>query len=304
MQKLIILLVIASFFGCSSIKALNDKDDKFPKKVASLPSPIILTSNTPQAISPGEIKFIKLPLPSANTHVEKIQCKNRQIPFVITTDKLLKFFLAESYFSELTPFDCKLFYAAGGQQYIDTIFQFSIIKRDYKNEFINVAQDKVTLSDEDLRQVIAERERLKAVYTNSSSTPLFAGKFHLPLTSKITSTYGNKRTFNNNKSTQHLGIDFRAPVGTPIPATNAGKVVFAGDLFFSGKSVIIDHGLNLFTLYGHLSKILVTEGNIIGANTLIGHAGRTGRVSGPHLHWGVRVHDEWVDGQSLVNLEI
>ena len=129
---------------------------------------------------------------------------------------------------------------------------------------------------------------------------MFNEPFEVPLDSYITSHYGNRRLFNNKKRSQHLGNDFRAAVGVPIPVANKGKVVFTGNLFYSGNVVIVDHGLNIFTAYGHLSKINVQEGMIVNKGTIVGLAGKTGRVSGPHLHWGVKINGSWIDGFSLV----
>ena len=91
-----------------------------------------------------------------------------------------------------------------------------------------------------------------------------------------------------------------APVGTPIEASNRGKVVLARDMFFAGKTVSIDHGLGIFTIYAHLSDINVTEGQIISKGDVIGLSGKTGRVTGPHLHWGTIVNGMAVEGDALV----
>ena len=105
--------------------------------------------------------------------------------------------------------------------------------------------------------------------------------------------------FNNKKRSQHLGNDFRAAIGVPIPVSNRGRVVYVGNLFFSGNVVVVDHGLDIFTLYGHLSKIKTTKGSIVYIGDIIGLAGMSGRVSGPHLHWGVKINGNSVDGFSL-----
>ena len=121
----------------------------------------------------------------------------------------------------------------------------------------------------------------------------------IPLNSVITSIYGIKRTYNKQHKGQHLGTDFRAPIGEKIPASNRGKIVFSGDLFYTGWTVIIDHGLDIFTVYGHLSKTLVEAGQIVQKGDLIGLAGNTGRSSGPHLHWGVKIQGQYIDGIDL-----
>ena len=114
--------------------------------------------------------------------------------------------------------------------------------------------------------------------------------------------FGHRRVFNGQPRAPHSGADLRARTGTPILAANSGRVVLAKDLFYSGNAVFIDHGLGLFTTYLHLSKIDVAVGDIVEQGQQIGLAGATGRVTGPHLHWGVRLLDARVDPFSLVRL--
>jgi murein DD-endopeptidase MepM/ murein hydrolase activator NlpD len=163
-----------------------------------------------------------------------------------------------------------------------------------------VPKEKIEYSKNDLERITKETELLGTIYEQSVGALLFDGTFEIPLDAQITSQYGAKRLFNDKKNSQHLGIDFKANVGTPIKVSNSGKVVLAQDLFFTGNTVIIDHGLGVFTMYGHLSKIYVKQNESIFKNTKIGLSGDTGRVTGPHLHWGVKVQGNWVDGNSLI----
>jgi len=97
-----------------------------------------------------------------------------------------------------------------------------------------------------------------------------------------------------------LGTDYRAKVGTEIRAANDGHIVVSRDLFYTGGTVTIDHGLNIFTVYGHLSKMLVKEGDYVKKGDIIALSGKSGRVTGPHLHWGVKVDGDFIDGDSLI----
>ena len=141
---------------------------------------------------------------------------------------------------------------------------------------------------------------LNKIYASSIPDFLYSTSFIHPLDSLVTSQYGNKRVYNKHKKSQHLGIDYRAAIGDKVPAANAGKIVFSGDLFFTGWTVIIDHGLDIFTVYGHLSKTLVKDGEMVKRGQLIGLSGNTGRTSGPHLHWGTKVQGQYIDGFVLV----
>ncbi|RAX52964.1 hypothetical protein CCY98_03165 [Helicobacter sp. 11-8110] len=113
--------------------------------------------------------------------------------------------------------------------------------------------------------------------------------------SKITSEFGNARVFNQEVKSYHSGTDFRAAIGTPIYASNSGKVVIAKDRFLAGKSVVIDHGEGIFSMYYHCSEIKVKEGTRVKQGELIALSGNTGRVSGPHLHFGILVRGAQVD---------
>lgn len=145
-----------------------------------------------------------------------------------------------------------------------------------------------------------EQKFLNKIYASSSSRRYFEDSFQKPLNSFITSYYGAQRVFNNKKQTQHLGVDFRAPIGEAIYSANSGRVVVARSLYYTGKTVTLDHGLGIFTIYGHLSKLYVSEGDYVPKYEVIGEAGMTGRTTGPHLHWGIKVNGHFVDGLSLV----
>ena len=112
--------------------------------------------------------------------------------------------------------------------------------------------------------------------------------------------FGHRRVFNGQPRAPHSGADLSAATGTPVRAANRGRVVLAKNLFFSGNAVFIDHGLGVYSVYLHLSEIGVEPGAMVGRGDVVGLAGATGRVTGPHLHWGVRVLDARVDPFSLL----
>ncbi len=288
MLKILSILIFS--ISCSGIQPISSQNkSEIKKKTIVIPEPLI-KSEQKVVLQPGKVKFVKFDINLADG-MHSLICNNKSIPFFVEK-KQAHVFMAESYFSKLKPYKC---------QFQNTnVLDVTVKRFPYKSEKLNVDKKRVSLSKKDLARAIKEKQIVKKVYLNSASYFLFNQKFRKPLTSYITSYYGNKRLFNNKKRSQHLGNDLRAAVGVPIPVSNKGKVVFVGDLFFSGNVVIVDHGLNIYTMYGHLSKIKVTEGMIINQRDIIGLAGATGRVSGPHLHWGVKINGHWVDGFSLV----
>lgn len=201
-------------------------------------------------------------------------------------------YFGENYFSKPATRSCYI----EGQK----VLNVEVSHFNYKKERLNVSKKHIDISAKNLARHKKEKVVRAKVYSTSAENYLFDEPFRVPLSSFITSHYGNQRIFNNKKKSQHLGNDMRAAVGVPIPVSNRGKVVFTGNWFFSGSLVVVDHGMNIFTNYMHLSKILVTKGTIVNKGDIIGLAGKTGRVSGPHLHWGAKINGNNVDGFSLV----
>ena len=170
-----------------------------------------------------------------------------------------------------------------------------IIDGNYKSEALSVDPGHVTPSKKDLQRVAREKKEIQRIYANSSDTRLWLGSFEKPLGGDTTSTFGTRRLFNGQHRSHHNGTDFRADAGTPVKASNSGIVRLAKNLFYSGDIVIVDHGMGIFTNYAHLSKIQVIEGQHIARGDPIGLTGSSGRASGPHLHWGVKVNGVYVD---------
>ncbi len=156
----------------------------------------------------------------------------------------------------------------------------------------------------DLARIREEQELLEALFTQPDTTAHFAGPFVLPLDSAFPSagTFGGRRILNGQPRSPHTGEDFPAPVGTPVRATNRGRVAYSGEMYFAGRSVVLDHGLGLYTLYNHLDSIAVESGEVVARGHLLGRVGATGRVTGPHLHWGARIGQSRVDPTALLRL--
>lgn len=247
------------------------------------------------SVQTGEVVRVSYPHPQ---YIEgaSFKCKGSTFPAYYENGEYHAF-IAETYFSDLQPFSCDLNI---GQDHLLKILSMTVVDRTFPEEKLSVQPKKIFLSMKDEMRVRNEQVLLKVVFADIASTPLFDRPFILPLDSKITSHYGVRRVFNGSVKGQHLGIDFRAPIGIPVPVSNNGRVVFAGDLFYTGQTVIIDHGIGIFTVYGHLDSIKVELGEYVPRGAILGRAGATGRVSGPHLHWGVKVGGHYVDGASLI----
>jgi murein DD-endopeptidase MepM/ murein hydrolase activator NlpD len=151
-------------------------------------------------------------------------------------------------------------------------------------------------------RIRSDQERLERTWRQATPRRLWDAPFVRPVPGPTNSAFGTRSVFNGQARTPHGGADFLSPAGTPVVAPNAGRIAIARDLYFSGNTVVIDHGLGLFSLLAHLSKLDVAEGDFVQPGELIGLVGATGRVTGPHLHWAVRVAGARVDPVSVLAL--
>ena len=174
----------------------------------------------------------------------------------------------------------------------------------YRTGSLNVAPQFVEPGPEELKRIEAESQLKKKVFAASAAETLWASSFRAPVTAQATDSFGTRRMFNGKLASVHKGMDFRAATGTPVRAGNSGTVVLARALYYEGNCVIIDHGLGLFTLSMHLSRIDVREGEQVATGDRLGLSGATGRVTGPHLHWAVRWQGAYLDPAKLLRLDL
>jgi murein DD-endopeptidase MepM/ murein hydrolase activator NlpD len=174
----------------------------------------------------------------------------------------------------------------------------------YRTGTLTVAPKFVEPPLEDLARIKAEVDLKAKVFAASATEPLWSGDFRAPVTAEATDSFGTRRVFNGKLDSVHKGMDFRAAAGTPVRAGNSGMVVLARPLYYEGNCVVIDHGLGLFTISMHLSRIDVLEGQHVSLGERIGLSGATGRVTGPHLHWAVRWQNAYLDPAKLLRLDL
>ena len=155
-----------------------------------------------------------------------------------------------------------------------------------------------------LKRIKAEAALKAKVFAASASQPLWSGDFRAPVHAEPTDSFGTRRTYNGQLASVHKGMDFRAATGTVVRAGNSGVVVLARPLYYEGNCVVIDHGLGLYTLSMHLSRIDVHEGQHVTKGQLVGLSGATGRVTGPHLHWAVRWQNAYLDPAKLLQMDL
>jgi murein DD-endopeptidase MepM/ murein hydrolase activator NlpD len=149
-------------------------------------------------------------------------------------------------------------------------------------------------------RIAREAKTMAEIFAHPSNEPLWHGAFVLPVPGEATSSFGRLSVLNGRSRGRHQGTDFRAAEGTRVVAPNDGRVVLAADHYFSGNTIVIDHGAGLFSVFAHFSRITAKVGTVVARGDLLGESGSTGRVTGPHLHWTARVNSVAVDPLSLV----
>jgi len=167
---------------------------------------------------------------------------------------------------------------------------------------LKVDPDFVTPPPAALERIDRDNRLLHATWEASAPERLWTSPFVRPVAEPANSAFGTRSIFNGVPRNAHGGADFLSPAGTAVHAPNAGRVVIARDLYFSGNTVVIDHGLGLFSMLAHLSAFDVREGDMVQQSALVGRVGATGRVTGAHLHWAIRVNGSRIDPLSAVAL--
>jgi murein DD-endopeptidase MepM/ murein hydrolase activator NlpD len=178
--------------------------------------------------------------------------------------------------------------------------QFSIGDKQYASQSLQVAPGKVNLSKADLQRVNREKSIIEHAMSRWTDEQPETLHMQQPIPGVRSSSFGMRRIFNGEPRNPHSGMDIAGPVGTPVHSPLAGTVIDTGNYFFNGNTVFVDHGRGMISMYCHLSAIDVIPGQRVSAGATLGKVGMTGRVTGPHLHWGLSLNRAWVDPELFV----
>jgi murein DD-endopeptidase MepM/ murein hydrolase activator NlpD len=180
--------------------------------------------------------------------------------------------------------------------------QLTITQRTYDIQRINgLPKNQVEPNEDELKRIKAEQARINAARARDTDLPYAFEAFDWPALGPISGVYGSQRILNGEPRRPHFGVDVAAPLGTPLKAPAGGIVSLAdADLFFTGGTIIIDHGHGLSSLFAHMQKVAVKEGDRLAKGGYVGNLGGTGRATGPHLHWGMYLFNTPIDPQLLV----
>ena len=177
-----------------------------------------------------------------------------------------------------------------------------VLAKKFPTTELKVEPKFVQLSKADLERSRRESKEVGAIYRRITRDLVADAAYIVPIPGGTGRNFGERRVFNGQPRSPHSGADLRAKTGTPIHATNRGRVALAKSLFFTGNTVILDHGLGIYSVYAHLSRLDVKKGDVVDNGEIVGLVGATGRVTGPHLHWAVRAQGARIDPFTLVGL--
>jgi murein DD-endopeptidase MepM/ murein hydrolase activator NlpD len=182
---------------------------------------------------------------------------------------------------------------------------FQVADKAYEEQHITITDKrKVNPEKQDMVRITRETEQIKSALSHWSAQEDVVLTFRKPVEGPTSSPFGLRRFFNEQARSPHSGLDIAAPEGAPIRAPAPGTVLDTGEFFFNGNTVLLDHGQGLITMYCHMSRIDVTPGQTVDAGESLGAVGMTGRVTGPHLHWGVSLNDARIDPLLLLPEEV
>jgi murein DD-endopeptidase MepM/ murein hydrolase activator NlpD len=253
-----------------------------------------------RAFQPGELVLLTLSLPGEPARVD-VSVFGRKVPTFRDGDRewraLVGIDLDQAPGTYQVVADARL--GSGPARAQRTLI---VLPKAFPRRTLRVNPDFVNPPASTEARIEEEARFLQRLYTNPASQRLWTGAFVRPVDEQANSAFGTRSVYNGQARNPHAGTDFLSGTGTPVRAPNAGRVVAARDLYFTGGTVVIDHGLGLFSILAHLSRIDVEEGEAIDPGRVIGLVGATGRVTGPHLHWSLRAGTARVDPLSALEI--
>jgi murein DD-endopeptidase MepM/ murein hydrolase activator NlpD len=207
---------------------------------------------------------------------------------------------------ETTPgtYDLRIRAALRGGRVARTVKSVEIATVTFRTGDVSVPENFVKPDEASQRKIAADQRLKERAFAHFIPTPQWSGDFIKPVEAPPTDSFGMTHIFNEELSSEHRGTDFPIEEGSPVMSSNSGTVVLARELFYEGNCVVLDHGQHLFTIYMHLSKIQVREGQKVRKGQRLGLSGATGRVTGPHVHLGVRWEGSYVDPTKLFALTL
>jgi murein DD-endopeptidase MepM/ murein hydrolase activator NlpD len=252
-----------------------------------------------RSIQPGELVVLTLTASSAVSDV-RARAFGRDLTPVRTSSTEWKILIGIELETKPGRYDVSI--ATGPSEKERSAQLLTVLPKTFATRRLTVDAAFVNPSAEQAARIKDDTARLNRAWASSAPTNLWSGVWARPVPGAANSVFGTRSIFNGEPRSPHSGADFQGAAGTPVKAPNSGRIVLAADLYFTGNTVVVDHGAGLFSLFAHLRAINVREGDVVATNAVLGELGATGRVTGPHLHWAVRLNGARVDPLSLLAL--
>jgi hypothetical protein len=260
------------------------------------PQPALQITARSRAVRPGELVILSIAEPSSAAAIT-VRAFGHEVGAYQTGDGDWRALVGIDL--DVKPGTHKVTVQAGSAH---AAYDLVVGPRTFRTRTLTVDPAFVTPPESERERIEREAKLLDQVWRSSAAERLWSDAFVRPVPQPANSAFGTRSVFNGQPRNAHGGADFVSPAGTPILAPNAGRIVVARGLYFSGNTVVIDHGLGMFSMLAHLSAFEVREGDRVIAGQRIGLVGATGRVTGPHLHWAVRASGARIDPLSVLEL--
>lgn len=259
--------------------------------------PLTLTTNAPTA-RPGDVVVVTIGGAGATDTVD-VRAFNRDRPSFLAPGGRRRALVGIDL--EIRPGTYTIAAGAGDRRASSTI---QVVRRAFPTRRLTVDPAFVNPPESELPRIERERALLEKLWETSTPEKLWDGAFAAPVPEPANSAFGTRSILNGEPRSPHGGADFPSPAGTPIKAPNGGRVVLAEALYFTGNTVVVDHGLGLYSLFAHMTEMKVHAGDTVNIGEVLGTVGSTGRVTGPHLHWAVRLNGARVDPLVLIRVSV
>jgi murein DD-endopeptidase MepM/ murein hydrolase activator NlpD len=269
-----------------------------PNAVHADRSPVIEIAHRARAVQPGEVLLLTITTSQPVSQIRVSAFDAEWPPFRVddrTWRVLLGIDLDVAVGSQRVIVE-----ADGPDGPVSRVYELPLTRKTFPTRRLTVPDPFVEPPPDVQKRIIEEAALLLAIWAEPSAVRLWEGPFVPPVPQQANSAFGSRSIFNGQPRSPHGGADFPTPAGTRVASPNRGRVILAKDLYFTGQTVVVDHGLGLMSLFAHLSRIDVALGDEIATGQTLGLAGATGRVTGPHLHWTVRAGGARVDPLSLL----
>lgn len=256
---------------------------------------------TARSLQPGELVVLTITAPEATTTAPTVTAFGRAIHTIPSGPRFWRALVGIDLTVKPGTYGVSATLVSGARR-LTARQPLVIVPKRFETRTLRVDPSFVEPPASEAARIKRDAAKLRELWNTSASRALWSGPFLRPVPDQANSRFGSRSIFNGKPRSRHTGADFSSPAGRPINAPNAGRVLLAEPLYFSGNTVVIDHGLELFSLFAHLAEIGVREGATVQAGETVGLVGATGRVTGPHLHWAVRANGARIDPLSLLVL--